>query len=67
VQCPKCNHRFHGLQAIIVEIDGEPRSLREVARMTGVAYSTVRNRYLAGDRGKFLTRKPDPKRVKRGV
>lgn len=38
----------------MVEHNGETISLRELARMSGIAYSTLQGRYDRGDRGAKL-------------
>jgi hypothetical protein len=53
-------------EAIIVEHDGEPRSLCELADLAGLARSTVSRRYRKGLRGAALIAPADPKRVHRG-
>lgn len=39
-----------------VEINGESKTIGEWSRITGVGYSTIRQRYLRGDRGVSLIR-----------
>lgn len=61
MKCPNCNHHFHYKQAVIVEYNGVPMSLRELASETGLSVSTIRNRYVRGDRGSRLVRPADEK------
>lgn len=61
MKCPNCHHHFHYRQAIVVEHNGEPMSLRELSKVTGIAYSTLQNRYRAGDRDADLVRPADMK------
>jgi hypothetical protein len=61
MKCPNCSHHFHYRQAVVVEHQGTPMSLREVSTATGIAYSTLQNRYRRGDRGEQLVRPADEK------
>lgn len=61
MKCPACNHHFHYRQSIVIEHQGEPLSLRELSSISGIAYSTLQNRYRRGDRGDELLRPVDSK------
>lgn len=48
--------------ARIVHIDGEPFTLRQLAKRSGIAYPTICRRYHIGDRGEELIRPLSPGR-----
>jgi uncharacterized OB-fold protein len=61
MKCPNCSHVFHYRQAVRVEHNGDEVNLVELAKLTGIAYSTLQNRYRRGDRGEKLVRPADEK------
>lgn len=61
MKCPNCQHTFHYRQAVKVEHNGDELNLVELSKLTGIAYSTLQNRYRRGDRGEQLTRPADEK------
>jgi hypothetical protein len=54
-------------RAILVEYDGEPRSLREIGLLIGVHPRTMVYRYHRGKRGPALFAPPDEKCKRRGT
>lgn len=61
MKCPNCKHDFHHKHAVVVDHGGVPMSLLELSKLTGIAYSTLQNRYRRGNRGDQLTRTVDEK------
>lgn len=53
MRCPHCNKPIIKT-AISVEYNGEMMSLRDLSRATGIAYTTLQNRYDGGLRGQEL-------------
>lgn len=51
---------------ILLEYQGEPRSLSEIGRLIGVAARTMVSRYDAGKRGEALFAPPDERMRRRG-
>lgn len=51
---------------ILVEYDGQPRSLREVGRLIGVSPRAMANRWAAGKRGEQLFAPADERCKRRG-
>lgn len=62
MRCPHCNRDILKKKALVVEHNGETISLRELARLSGIAYSTLQGRYDRGDRGKKLLGPIDERR-----
>lgn len=54
MRCPHCNRDILKKKALVVEHNGETISLRELARVSGIAYSTLQGRYDRGYRGEKL-------------
>lgn len=54
MRCPHCHRDIIKRKALVVEHHGEAVSLRELSRMTGIAYSTLQGRYDRGHRGEQL-------------
>jgi len=61
MKCPACNHHFQTKKVVAVEHNGEPVSLLELSKLTGIAYSTLINRYRRGNRGAELVRSVEAK------
>lgn len=62
--CPHCGVDVR--RSVVGEYQGEPVSLRQLAKRTGIAYATLAARYRNGHRGELLTRPVDPKYNRRG-
>lgn len=57
-RCPHCKKLILRSTSIAVEHNGERVTLRELSRLTGVAYTTLQNRYHRGLRGDELLSLP---------
>jgi hypothetical protein len=66
MRCPHCNVLFNHphRRDIVIEHEGVPMSLLELGERVGIAYSTLRHRYVHGDRGERLIRTPDQSRAR---
>jgi hypothetical protein len=54
MRCPHCDKTILKSDAIPIEHNGETISLRDLSKATGIAYTTLQNRYEGGLRGKDL-------------
>lgn len=62
MKCPHCGkHSQITRRAVVVEHNGEPMSLRELAQAVGLPASTVIHRYARGWRGEKLIEPADQK------
>lgn len=66
VKCPHCGKRYANNKTVIVEHNGEPMSLRELAQTVGLAPSTLVHRYARGKRGAELIEPADERFARRG-
>jgi hypothetical protein len=54
MKCPHCKKTILKSDAIPIEHNGDTISLRDLSKATGIAYTTLQNRYEGGLRGKDL-------------
>src|SRR5437868_12210705 len=59
MKCPHCGKRYANNRTVVVEHNGAPMSLRELAAEVGLAPSTLIGRYGRGHRGDSLIRAAD--------
>lgn len=64
MKCPHCQHEIFRQTSIVIEHNGEKISLRELSRRTGMAYTTLQNRYGRGLRGEKLLGAIDMRRTR---
>jgi hypothetical protein len=62
MRCPHCHVEILRKKALVIEHNGEKISLRELSRMSGIAYSTLQNRYDRGWRGEELLGEVDKRK-----
>lgn len=62
MRCPHCHRDILKKKALVVEHNGETISLRELSRVSGIAYSTLQGRYDRGYRGERLLGPVDVRR-----
>jgi len=62
VRCPHCHQEIFREKSHVIRHDGETISLRELSRRSGIAYSTLQNRYDKGLRGVKLVGPIDMRR-----
>lgn len=61
MKCPHCSKTILKSDAIPIEHNGDTISLRDLSRATGIAYTTLQNRYDRGLRGEELLEPKGPR------